>query len=512
VEDAERLEAVTATANPFEYAARVFAAEHRWMHDPVRWVEECVDFGPGGGLTPYARDILAAIPARRRVAVRAPHGAGKTATVAQAVLWFACTREAAGVDWKVITTASAWRQLTLYLWPEIHKWVQRIRWDVAGLPAFDGRRQLLDLHLKLRHGVAAAVASDQPASIEGAHADSLLYVFDESKSIPAATWDAAEGAFSGGRSSGLPEAFALAVSTPGAPQGRFYDIHRRGPGLEDWWTRHITLGEAVGAGRIDQGWADQRALLWGADSAMFANRVLGEFHAGAEDAVIPLAWLEDAVSRWLVWDEAGRPDGGGVWVVGVDVARGGGDQTVFAHRRGSVVERLEVWSAEDTMRTTARVQGVLGGGAHTAVVDSIGVGAGVVDRLRELGEPVVAYTGSARTSVRTRDRTHGFVNTRSAAWWRLRELLDPAFDPVVALPPGDDLLLADLSAPSWGEVTGVPPRIQVEPKEKLVARLGRSPDRGDAVVMSFWDRSSQPGSLVGVQVLSDTDLLGWRSR
>jgi hypothetical protein len=94
----------------------------------------------------------------------------------------------------------------------------------------------------------------------------------------------------------------------------------------------------------------------------------------------------------------------------------------------------------------------------------------------------------------------------------LRELLDPAFDPVVALPPGDDLLLADLSAPSWGEVTGVPPRIQVEPKEKLVARLGRSPDRGDAVVMSFWDRSSQPGSLVGVQVLSDTDLLGWRSR
>lgn len=498
------------TTSPFEYAARVFERGHQFLYDPVRWVEECVDFGAGGGQTPYQREILGALPRERRVAVRGPHGLGKTGTMAQALLWFAVTREQAGIDWKVMTTASAWRQLTLYLWPEVHKWAQRIRWDRAGVQPFDSRRQLLDLHLKLGHGVAAAVASDQPASIEGAHADSILYIFDEAKAIPAATFDAAEGAFSGGRQSGFPEAFALAMSTPGAPLGRFYDIHRRGPGLEDWWSRHVTLQEAIAAGRIDAGWAAQRALLWGPESAMYANRVLGEFHAGAEDAVIPLSWLEAAVERWIVWDELGRPEElDSRWVVGVDVARGGGDQTVLAHRVGQVVSRLEVHHAEDTMRTTARVQGVLAGGADSAVVDSIGVGAGVVDRLRELRENVVPYTGSARTSARTRDRTHGFVNTRSAAWWRLRELLDPAFEPQVAL-PADELLLADLSAPSWAEVTGVPPRIQIEPKEKLVARLGRSPDRGDAVVMSFWSQALGGGSAVGAQTLVDADLLGWR--
>lgn len=280
--------------------------------------------------------------------------------------------------------------------------------------------------------------------------------------------------------------------------------------MEDWWPRHITLEEAVAAGRINQEWADQRALLWGRESAMYANRVLGEFHAGAEDACIPLSWLEQAVDRWVAWDDAGRPELDEPHLVGVDVARGGGDQTVLAYRRGPCVTHLELHHAEDTMRTTARVQGALGAGCSQAVVDSIGVGAGVVDRLRELKENVVPYTGSAKTSARTRDRTHGFVNTRSAAYWRLRELLDPAFEPSVMLPAGDDLLLSDLSAPSWDEVTGIPPRIQVEPKERLVARLGRSPDRGDAVVMAFWNVAGVGGSAVGAMTLVESDLLGWR--
>ncbi|WP_406385417.1 hypothetical protein [Streptomyces sp. NBC_01618] len=123
--------------------------------------------------------------------------------------------------------------------------------------------------------------------------------------------------------------------------------------------------------------------------------------------------------------------------------------------------------------------------ACAPVVDSMGVGGGVVDRLRELGEPVLAYTGAAKSEMRTRDGEWGFNNTRSAAYWRTRELLDPAFNPELMLPP-DDLLLADLTAPTWKVTTGVPPKIQIEPKDDLIARLGRSPDRGDAVVMGLY--------------------------
>lgn len=408
-----------------------------------------------------------------------------SALAAIAVLWFATTRDAAGVDWKVITTASAWRHLSVYLWPEIHKWARRIKWDVLGRPAFNVH-ELLSMHLKLMHGAASPVASNKAELIEGAHADSLLYLIDEGKIVPNDTWDAIEGAFSGGRSDGTgPEAFALAVSTPGQPTGRFYDIHRRAPGLEDWHVRHVTLAEAIAAGRISQAWADQRRKQWGADSALFANRVEGEFHASEEDSVIPLGWVEAAIERWHAWVEAGRPDLPGKRFLGVDVARSGGDSTILADRRGMCVVSLSPYDREDTMRTTARVQGALAGGGVVAVVDSIGVGGGVVDRLRELKEPVLAYTGSAKTNARTRDGTYGFTNVRSAAYYRMRELLDPAFGSEVMLPP-DDLLISDLTTPTWTEHTGSPPRIALEKKTDLQVRLGRSPDRGDAVVMSFW--------------------------
>ncbi|MFE2720698.1 hypothetical protein ACFXKI_55110 [Streptomyces mirabilis] len=142
----------------------------------------------------------------------------------------ATTREAVGYDWKALTTASAWRHLTVYLWPETHKWARRIRWDVLGREPFS---ELLRLNLKLVHGAASPVASNKPELIEGAHADSLFYLIEEAKVVPDDTWDAIEGAFSGGRMDGLPEAFALAISTPGPPAGRFYEIHKRAAGLDE---------------------------------------------------------------------------------------------------------------------------------------------------------------------------------------------------------------------------------------------------------------------------------------
>lgn len=475
---------------------------------PSRWAHEVIDWPDGQELAGYQDDVLTALAARRRAAVRGPHGLGKSAVSALTVLWFATTREAGGLDWKVLTTASAWRHLSVYLWPEIHKWARRIRWELLGRDPFT-QFELLSLNLKLALGAASAVASNKPELIEGAHADSLLYVIDEAKIVPNGTWDAIEGAFAGGRTQGYPEAFALAISTPGPPAGRFYDIHSRKPGLEDWWVRHVRVDEAIAAGRISPEWVDARRRQWGADSALFHNRVLGEFHASDEDAVVPLAWAEAAVERWHAWDAQGRPPLEGWRTLGVDVARGGADKTVLARRHGPAVIALEEHEREDTMRTVARVAAARGADAGNAagdgagaaevaaggpagrpggwvpVVDSIGVGGGVVDRLRELGVPVIAYTGSAKTARRTRDREHGFVNVRSAAYWNVRELLDPAFEPVLMLPP-DEMLLADLTAPTWQEKSGVPPKIAIEPKAKLVERLGRSPDKGDAVVMALF--------------------------
>lgn len=458
----------------------------RFMTDPVAFAEQCITWGPGGGLTAYQREILAAIPTRRRVAVRGPHGLGKTGVSAIAVLWFALSRDAEGIDWKIPATAGAWRQLSKFLWPEIKKWSKRLRWDQLGRGPFDEHSELLALSLKLNHGEAFAIASNNSELIEGVHADSVLYLFDESKAIAADTFEAAEGAFSGANpEGGLPEAFALAMSTPGEPNGTFYEIHARRAGLEDWWARHVTLAEAVAAGRVAQGWADQRKKQWGKDSAAYNNRVLGEFHSSDEDGVIPLGWIEAANERWRIWDDEGRPQAPGRRTVGVDVARSGSDNTVMALLDGSVVAELRRTSRENTMETTGRVKGIIDAcPARRPIVDVIGIGAGVVDRLREQKIRVEAFNASEGTDRKDHSGELGFTNVRSGAWWNLRELLDPAYGADLALPP-DDRLTGDLTAPHWRVMSGG--RIQVESKVEIRKRLGRSTDDGDAVVQAAWD-------------------------
>jgi hypothetical protein len=399
------------------------------------------------------------------------------------VLWFALTRDAAGVDWKVVTTAGSWHQLTAYTWPEIHKWSGRLRWDLVrdGRP-FSRANELQNLNLKLNHGAAFAAASANAALIEGAHADSLMFVYDESKAIPAPTFDACEGAFSGSGEGGT-EAYALALSTPGAPQGRFYDICRRMAGYEDWHPVHVTLGDAMAAGRITEEWASQRLRQWGIESAIYQNRVLGEFYAGDEETVIPLAWAEAAVERWHAWAAAGKPDTGRPRTVGVDVARFGVDKTVLAVRNGPVVTELREYTREDTMATTGRVKGILDAdSARTAVVDVIGIGAGVVDRLREQHALVVAFNAARGSKAKDHTREMGFYNRRSEAWWTLRELLDPSGNPDIAL-PDDEMLLGDLSTPKWEVRSGG--KILVEGTDDIRERTGRSPDHGTAVVQAF---------------------------
>ena len=456
----------------------------KYHDDPVGFARDCIDWR-GGGLTAYQQDILAAVPREKRVAVRGPHGLGKTTMNAVLVLWFALTREVAGVDWKVATTAGAWRQLERYLWPEIRKWARRIRWDAFEMEPLSERTELLTLNIKLTHGAAFAVASDEPALIEGVHADAVLYIFDESKAIVPGTFDAAEGAFSGAGEQGVLEAFAVAMSTPGEPNGRFYDIHARKPGLEDWWTRHVTVDEAKAAGRISQEWQDQRAKQWGEQSAVYANRVLGEFHTSDKDGVIPLEWIEAANRRWTEWDEAGRVLPDGPKTLGVDVAREGADKTVLAPRYGDVILELERYAKQATTETTGRVVGKLNGhDGMTAIVDVIGVGGGVVDQLREQKRAVVAFNASEATEATDRSGELGFTNCRSAGWWRLRELLDPAYSAKLALPPDDDLT-GDLTAPRWKVTSGG--KIQVESTDEIRKRIGRSPDSGVAVMQACWN-------------------------
>ena len=429
-----------------------------------------------------------------------------TAVASFLIHWFSLTRD--GLDWKCPTTASAWRQLSKYLWPEVHKWSRKLRWDKVGRDPYDLRIELQTLGLKLSTGEAFAVASDDHNTIEGAHADHMLYVFDESKTIPQQTWDAAEGAFSGAGGDTVQEAFALAISTPGEPIGRFHDIQTRKAGYEDWHTRHVTLEEAIAAGRISAEWAENRRRQWGENSAIYQNRVRGEFAASDESGVVPLAWLEAAYRRWEEWDDAGRPGLGSLIVVASDIAEGGKNLTVIAPLYDvdsdicdkAITEFREFdhqgEKATATMNTCGRIVGILGDTKAKAVVDAVGVGAGVAHRLAELGKSVVAFKGGESTDRKDFTQEATFKDKNAAAWYGVRDLLNPEHGHKIAIPPNDKLT-SDLTSRHYTRRSDNV--IMVESKKDMKKRLkieeveseSDSPDHGDTVAMALFEMSMQ---------------------
>lgn len=462
----------------------------RYWGEPAAFARDMISWNPGEGLSPYQEEALNSLFEYKRYTIRGPHGLGKTMMAAIAIHWFSLTRD--GLDWKAPTTASVWRQLSKFLWPEIHKWSRRLRWYEIGRSQYREQQELLALSLKLQTGEAFAVASDTPAQIEGAHADHLFYLFDEAKTIPDATFDAAEGAFSGTALEGH-EALALATSTPGETHGRFFAIHVRQAGFEDWTTRHVTLPEAVKAGRISQVWADARKRQWGEQSPIYKNRVLGEFAQDESNSLIPLAWVEAANVRWAEWRDqqvvmVTKP----ITAIGADIARSGSDRTVLALRQKNIIIECRSYVKQSLMETTGRISGPLKRYGGVAVVDVIGVGAGVLDRLRELKLPAVGFNAASgvvkdRWGEKIKDCSGEleFANLRAASWWHLRELLDPdlPYGPI-ALPP-DDELIGELTTPRWMVTSSG--KILIESKDDLKKpeRLGRSPDYADAVVQAF---------------------------
>lgn len=231
-----------------------------------------------------------------------------------------------------------------------------------------------------------------------------------------------------------------------------------------------------------------RAKLQSLPEPLRSQLLYGDFLAGRTDdewQVIPQEWVKQAQQRWT-------PDGFKglkMTALGVDVAQGGGDQSIVAPRYGTWWAPLVVKPGAETPdgpSIGAMVFAARRDGAGVIVDVGGGYGGGAVTFLKDNGVSVAGFNASHGVTTRTADKQFGFKNKRAEAWWRFREALDPSQEggSPVALPP-DPLLLADLIAPRWKPVGKG--EIQIEAKEDVKDRLGRSPDRADAVVMSWAD-------------------------
>jgi hypothetical protein len=483
-----------------------FQARYREL-GPVAFVNDCVTFPPGKTLIPYQAEILEDWYRHHKIAVRGPHGLGKTALAAWAILFAVLVFN----DTKIVTTATAYRQLKEYLWPEVHKWAYSLRWDIIGRKALKPNYELKTMAITRGMARAFAAASNDHNNIEGAHAPVMFYIFDEAKAIPNKTWDAAEGAFSqAGKDTGHV-AFAMAISTPGEAIGRFYDIHSEKEGFEDWTTRWVTKEEAIAAGQMSAEWADRMRRRLGEKHPIYLNRVEGAFATSAPDQLIPLWWVDLANQRWeALHDKKGNwiYDLSPIQQLGCDPATDHGpDLTVVAEKRtvtlplphdaeeDTIPDEIEVISdlhplpGRDTMEAVGFIMRLRGKVEARVSVDVIGIGDGVVTRLRELigKRYVIAFNAAEKTNLKDRSGEQSFSNKRAAGWWMLREALDPAFDPTLALPPIPELI-EDLTKPKFRYLSSG--KIEVESKAKIRDRLGsvrgRSTDWADAVIHALW--------------------------
>ena len=234
-----------------------------------------------------------------------------------------------------------------------------------------------------------------------------------------------------------------------------------------------------------------RATLQGRGHTLYRQLYYGDFLAGREDAawqVIPSDWIQAARLRW----RAEPPEGVQMTSIGLDVAQGGPDRTVLSPRHGTWFAPLKVYKGIDTKDGPAVAGLVLSAmrDACTVVVDmGGGWGGSAFDHLsRQLNtiddsEKIVGFVPGAGSDAYARDGVRRFANKRAEAWWKFREALDPETGAGIALPP-DPELAAELAMPRE-DPRRADRMIQVEHKEEIKKRLGRSPDLADAVVMAW---------------------------
>ncbi|MHB8171226.1 MAG: hypothetical protein ACYDG6_06755 [Thermincolia bacterium] len=437
-------------------------------------------------------EIVESVRDHPTTAVRSCHGIGKSFTAGQVILWFLqCFPN--GI---VISTAPTWRQVDKLIWKEVRASFRRAnRFEKKLLGQLPPKAA--EIYIS-EEWYAAGLSTDHPDRFQGFHAEHVLVVADEAAGVPEEIFEAIEGVLTSAHCR------LLMIGNPTNLSGTFYNAFRK-PGYktlhisafdtpnfttfgitekdieDDTWEKKIN-GPLPNPKLIIPAWVADKYKKWGKDSPAYQARVLGQFPSQADDTLIPLAWIELAMQREV---ESGEPV-----EIGADIARFGSDKTVRAIRKGRKVLPLRVTQKQGTMETTGHLVADRRETTATCIkVDVIGIGAGVVDRLKELKEPVQEVNVAESAT-----DTEQFANLRSELWWNLRDLLNPDNPEPISLPQ-DDELLGDLAAVKYKFTSKG--QIAVESKDDMKKRLKHSPDRGDAVVLAFAPKKKKPGYFIG---------------
>lgn len=442
-----------------------------YWDDPVAFAEDMMGFDPDD----WQRDVMMDVAQYPRTSVRSGQGVGKTGLEAALVIWFLCCRP----NPKVVCTAPTKQQLHDVLWAEVSKWLENSM--VKNLLKWTKTKVYMVGHEQ--RWFATARTANKPENMQGFHEDYMLFVVDEASGVSDPIMEAILGTLSGAENK------LLMCGNPTRTSGVFYDSHNR--------DRSRFRSHKVDSRSSKRASKENIQMLidkYGAESDVVRVRVYGEFPKAEADAFIPLELAE------LATGAAVDPIGDTLHL-GVDVARFGDDETVIAPRIGMKVFDLKWYNKQDTMETAGQVLNI---GREMLrsfpqlefveiKVDDSGVGGGVTDRLNEViaeegmyGWRVIPINNGGKP---TDDEVEHYENRGTEAWAIVRDVLQESFskhmqgEPISVELPNDERLITQLTQRKYRMTSKG--RLALERKEDMKKRGLDSPDRADAVVLSF---------------------------
>ncbi len=406
------------------------------------------------------------------------HGIGKSALTAFIILWHISTHpNCAGR-----ITANTWSQLSTNTWRELELWRNRA---INGHWFEVTTTRIFHVDHKTTWGIDAISNSDKNSeAFAGLHSTANLVIYDEASGIPDSIWEVSEGAMTDMRSQWH------VFGNPTRNQGRFKECW--GKFDERWKGRQIDSRSAM---MTDKGKIAEWSEDYGEDSDFMRVRVRGVFPRAASDQLMSEEVIESAASKECEPQEyVNYPK-----ILGVDVSRGGGDDSVIVLRQGPKLTIVGTYQLQDLMELAGKVVEAFNTErADHIYVDSTGLGAGIFDRLKQLGMPVTGVSfGTSPIDGRM------YSNTRAEIWGRMKEWL--AQDASI---PRHNKLLQELKQQTYGYTEKL--QIQLESKKAMKGRGLESPDIADAIACTFYGESlALLKPVVAYQKIRQVSAAGW---
>jgi hypothetical protein len=348
------------------------------------------------------------------------------------------------------------------LWGELAKWHRSIAIGFfKNLIEVKSDKVELVSAPKESFAVARTARRENPEAFQGFHSANMLFLIDEASGVEDVIFEVGEGAMS------TKGAKTLMVGNPTRTSGYFYNAFHSA--RDHWWGKRVSCYDSS---LVSKEYIESMAKRYGEDSSIFRVRVLGEFPKSEDDTIIPLELAELALERDI--ETIGSSI---VW--GVDVARFGNDRTALAKRKGNTqLEPVKAWQGLDLMQTAGRIVAEYeetqdNEKPEAIVIDIIGLGAGVYDRLAEMGLPVIGINVCEQPALQDR-----FMRLRDELWFRCRDWLAARNCKLC-----DEALVAELTLPKYKYQSNG--KIQVESKADMKKRGVVSPDLADAWNLTF---------------------------